>query len=254
MLWERLPLWLRIGFAVFSAIMTILGIPLVGEDVADWAAWLSFVGSTVGGYVFPLLGLLGLVTFIGLQVSEVRARRRNQMVIADIRHREGCPRNAARMETYPKVRERDGIEVMVGHCIDCGATAYRHGDRATLGDPSPEREEWKPEARSPIERLRAALSEAIDLRAEINEAEPSQWSYGRNDPLLSWARDTWELIREHFTEYADEFWGPELTGLRSDYFATAYSLECRDLNRDGRSGYLERRIYLLKRIAREAGR
>ena len=74
-LWERIPLPLRIGFAVFSGLMTILGLPSVGNNVADWGAWLSIVGSTVGAYVFPLLGLFGLVTLIGLQIAETRARK-----------------------------------------------------------------------------------------------------------------------------------------------------------------------------------
>ncbi len=74
-LWERIPLPLRIGFAVFSGFMTILGLPSVGDNVADWGTWLSFVGSTVGAYAFPLLGLFGLATFIGLQIAETRARK-----------------------------------------------------------------------------------------------------------------------------------------------------------------------------------
>lgn len=74
-LWRRVPVSVRIGFAVLSGLMTVLGLPSLAEDVAGWATWLSFVGATVSGYVFPLLGLTGFLTFIALQAAEVHARR-----------------------------------------------------------------------------------------------------------------------------------------------------------------------------------
>lgn len=74
-LWGHVPLPGRIGFAVLSGVMTVLGLPSVGENAAGWCAWLAFVGSNVGRYIFPVLGLVGLTTFIGLQIAELRARK-----------------------------------------------------------------------------------------------------------------------------------------------------------------------------------
>jgi hypothetical protein len=45
-------------------------------------------------------------------------------VIRDINHRDHCPRK--RLKTYKQIAS-DGAEVTVGHCDDCGATAYRRG-------------------------------------------------------------------------------------------------------------------------------
>jgi hypothetical protein len=49
-------------------------------------------------------------------------------VVGDIEHLDGCP--AERLESYPQTRA-DGIEVMTGHCLDCGQLAYRHGSTPT---------------------------------------------------------------------------------------------------------------------------
>ena len=102
---------------------------------------------------------------------------------------------------------------------------------------------------SPLEMLRDALREGMDLLAVMNQSESDRWlGPVRSDPVCLWAKSTWKLIREHFPEHADAFWGPELTGMESGYFGAAYDLESEAPGTDGRRGYLERRIELLKQI------
>ena len=151
----RLPSGLRFGLAGVWALMTLLSVPTLADGVAGWATWLEFVGSTTASYVFPTLGVLGLAVFTSLEIAESRARKRGQAtpgVLSDIEHREGCPRDPGRMETYPKVREQDGIEVTVGHCLDCGGMAYRHGDAPPLSPPREPRTETLKSAESPPRR------------------------------------------------------------------------------------------------------
>jgi ferredoxin-like protein FixX len=61
------------------------------------------------------------------RASEAALTRERQRSTDEIEHRPNCPRNAARVETYTETR-RDGIEVNVTRCQDCGAARYVHAD------------------------------------------------------------------------------------------------------------------------------
>jgi len=67
--------------------MTLVAVPTLADGVAGWATWLSFVGSATAGYVFPILGALGLACFAALQYGERRARVRGATVPQEA-HRE----------------------------------------------------------------------------------------------------------------------------------------------------------------------
>jgi hypothetical protein len=113
---------------------------------------------------------------------------------------------------------------------------------------------------TPEERLGQALAEAIKLRTRLNVWDsPMHWSDelagGKyddrpftNHPLYKWAHPTYRLVLDHFSDYADEFYG-EKDG-DPPYFALAYTTQTEPLN-GGRMAYLERRIELLKRIVRD---
>ncbi len=122
-------------------------------------------------------------------------------------------------------------------------------------EPQQEQKTEAVELPKPIAVLRASLRKMMDIRASMNQqAGSGQWSGSfRDDPLFDVAKEAYTVLRttDAFTEYADEFWGPHMTDQQPGHFGTAYSLETNDLNTDGRRGYLERRIELLKRIIRE---
>ncbi len=65
----------------------------------------------------------------------------------------------------------------------------------------------------------------------------------QDEPLYKWAKETWEFLVRDFPNYADEFYGER--GGADGLFMLAFSKE---VNRDGRTDYLERRVDLLKRI------
>jgi hypothetical protein len=66
------------------------------------------------------------------------------------------------------------------------------------------------------------------------------------DPLYVWARETYDLLREHFPAHADDFYGDD-PGLGAEHFALPYSVEVR---RGSREAYLERRIAVLRDAAK----
>lgn len=115
----------------------------------------------------------------------------------------------------------------------------------------------EPRHETPLDRIRAVLAQGIDLRTyvlmeeagayenaegEIVGGEP--YPITRDERLYVWAREAWKAVREHFPEYANEFYGEDYK-LGSPYLLYAFSEE---VNRDGRDGYLEQRIALLERI------
>jgi hypothetical protein len=114
------------------AVLNIAGIPDNADALRDYLL-------PLGAYVGRIVGIAVLVAvLLSLVPAKARAwlwaRRQGALpvaevstgVLADIEHREGCPRAPARMETYKTIRERDGIEITTGKCNDCGAMAYRH--------------------------------------------------------------------------------------------------------------------------------
>jgi hypothetical protein len=162
-LWQRTPAPVQLAFALLGAVSTLLGIPGLAEGVSDWWCVLSFVGSSVGQYAIPITGATMLAAILVLQVADRRTRRRPSSVVDDIKHREGCPRNPGRQETWKDVREDTGIEYTVGKCNDCGRTAYRHGD-VPVRPPAPSREsEPQPDPR--IALASEAENRAAELRA-----------------------------------------------------------------------------------------
>lgn len=116
---------------------------------------------------------------------------------------------------------------------------------------------WRKGEPEPLRRLREVLDRGIDLRTYVllegagaYENEKGEVVGGdpypitRHERLYLWGREAWETLREHFPEYADEFYGEDYK-LGSPYLLFAFSQE---VNRDGRDSYLERRIALLERI------
>lgn len=85
-----------------------------------------------------------------------------------IEHREGCPVNPDRVETFMQTRP-DGIEVETTRCVDCGAAVYRHSDALAKGADR----EW-----SPPESV-GALAHHLD---EINRTMEEK-GFGRNPNL-----------------------------------------------------------------------
>lgn len=111
------------------------------------------------------------------------------------------------------------------------------------------------EPASPLDRLRDALTRGISLRVrvmmeggdayespegEVIGGDPPPVS--GDDPLYQWAKEAWEIVHRDFPEYADEFYGERGT---HGFLMLAFSKE---VNRDGRMDYLERRLDLLRRI------
>ncbi len=178
--------------------------------------------------------------------------KRVSHVTADIDHRHGCPRAPARLESYAKTRE-DGIPVMVGHCTECGACAYRHGD-VSVAPPSPHAER----DRTPTEELSTILGEARALRARLLVEEPGHWGedgdFVAHDPLPTsedrlylWARRALKVLADHFPEHADAFYGEDVS-MANGYFMMAFQAE----TRMGRQAFLERRIAVLARALERA--
>lgn len=113
------------------------------------------------------------------------------------------------------------------------------------------------ESDSPVNRLRAVLTRGIDLRTYVlmegagaYENEKGEVVGGdpypitKDERLYVWAKEAMDVIEADFPECADEFYGAD-PGLGRGNLLLAFSKE---VNRDGRSDYLERRIALLKHI------
>lgn len=172
-------------------------------------------------------------------------------VTADIAHLHGCPRDPARLESFAQTRE-DGIRVMVGQCVECGARAYRHGDVPVA--PPAERQ------RTPVDELSEVLGEGRALRARLMLDEVGHWGedgeFVEHDPvppsedrLYLWARKALGVLSgERFREHADEFHGKDAE-MGSGHFMGAFLDETRER---GRKEYLERRIAFLARVLERA--
>jgi hypothetical protein len=102
------------------------------------------------------------------------------------------------------------------------------------------------EPRTANQLLNVALSQAIGLRSRVSTRPDEKLPFG-DDPLFQWARRTYDLVRTHYAAYADDFYGED-PELGSGYFGMSFAFGIHDY---GRSGYLERRIGLLQRIASE---
>lgn len=87
--------------------------------------------ASVSTVLVVILFVIGVVLMaaplVGRWLNSRDERRSPPGVLTEIEHRDGCPRDLLRMETWTDTRA-DGIEVTVGKCNDCGRMAYRHGD------------------------------------------------------------------------------------------------------------------------------
>ena len=150
-------------------------------------------------------GLWALGAFLTWRpISErVRFRRKQAQlakphgVVTDIQHRGGCPKNPARQETWTRTREHDGMEITVGKCNDCGAMAYRHGDRArasvsTTGTSDPE--------------LHALLSHGRGIKDDylLGGGLPSI-NKAQRDESHRWTRDTASVLKARDPALAEGF-------------------------------------------------
>jgi hypothetical protein len=121
---------------------------------------------------------------------------------------------------------------------------WRRGEPNAQGDTS-------------LARLRDVLARGIQLRTyvlmegagayENTEGEViggDPYPITRDERLCKWAREALDVLESDFPEHADEFYGEDAS-YGSSTFMLAYSAE---VNRDGRSDYLERRIALLRRM------
>ncbi|MDQ6750197.1 MAG: hypothetical protein M3Z33_05535 [Actinomycetota bacterium] len=88
------------------------------------------------------------------------------------------------------------------------------------------------------------------LRTTLGYESPERWEDApiSDDPLYVWARRTYDLLYEHLTEHADDFFGNQPSAGRAQ-FMLAFGVEVRQPN--GRQTYLERRIALLKQALKE---
>lgn len=126
-----------------------------------------------------------------------------------------------------------------------------------LGDSTPELERPAAEPESPAERLNEALRRGMALRTTLLLEDQGHWEGDElvlpnplpfsEDPVYIWARETYDLLREHFPAYADDFYGGD-PSLGSEHFPLFYVTEVKDGRREA---YLESRIDALKRITRD---
>lgn len=114
--------------------MTLLSVPTLADGVAGWATWLGFVGSTVAQYVFPTLGVLGLVTCTALLYAEARARRRSTAPVASLPS-QGHERSRERDARSPGTALRLEPELRALLSLGRGVTdSYRMGSGSQLAD------------------------------------------------------------------------------------------------------------------------
>ena len=114
---------------------------------------------------------------------------------------------------------------------------------------------WRARDRElPVDRLREALTRGMALRTTLLLEDRGHWedlvlpdpTPISEYPLYVWARETYDLLREHFPAHADDFYGDD-PGLGAEHFALPYSVEVR---RGSREAYLERRIAVLRDAAK----
>jgi hypothetical protein len=168
-----------------SAVVWLVTAPVVlFDDVPEgldrWERALGAIGGrpveVAAVVVSACLFLLGAVASWLLRRREAVHARGTQLpgILGDMRHSSGCPRDPSRMETWTKLRERDGIEVAVGKCNDCGRMAYRHGDAPAspprTASPAPSAQALSaaapedPRLRSVRDELVAVIDESDNVR------------------------------------------------------------------------------------------
>lgn len=110
------------------------------------------------------------------------------------------------------------------------------------------REGRPPAETDPREELKAQLAEVDSVRTWLNLREdPDERLPLDDDRVFQWAKKTYALIQKEFPAEADAFMGERDAPLGSPYFATAYALRREQM---GRSGYLESRADMVRRILR----
>jgi len=131
----------------------------------------------------------------------------------------------------------------VGNRVSARVTVLRKV-LGELADPATDK---TTKERTPRELLSAAIADGMRLRTAAILDPDENFSFS-DDPLYQWARRAYDVLRNHFVLFADEFYGED-PSLGAGYFAMAYPVATDDL---GRPGYLASRLEILKSALRAA--
>jgi len=71
---DHIPRRVRRGWAVFCVPITFIGLAGIGDDIAGWVDWLSWVRGVVGNWIIPSLALVMIVIWLVLEARDRRSR------------------------------------------------------------------------------------------------------------------------------------------------------------------------------------
>lgn len=101
--------------------------------------------------------------------------------------------------------------------------------------------------RTPCDLLSDAIADGMRLRTSATLDPDANFPLSE-DPLFQWAQRSFDVLRNHFVLFADDFFGED-PSLGAAYLGMAYACATDDL---GRPGYLASRLDVLKSALRSA--